>query len=166
MAFPTALTNAVDGTTEIVAAHLNNLETKVGIDSSADTDSLDYRVATLESIEIVEVDYGATSTLVGWSIVSLSFQNIGVKKIGKTVFIKFLISGTSNDITTSFTLPYSASGVPGYFIFRAIDNTSSATAGYGVMSSSTATLYTTPGLAGWTGSGTKTVSGQFFYETS
>lgn len=44
MAFPTAKTNAVDNTTEIVAAHLNNLEDKVGIDNSTDPDSLDYQL--------------------------------------------------------------------------------------------------------------------------
>ncbi len=44
MAFPTSKTNAVDNTTEIVAAHLNNLEDKVGIDGSSDADSLDYQL--------------------------------------------------------------------------------------------------------------------------
>jgi hypothetical protein len=42
MAFPATFTNAQDGVTEIIAAHINNLETKVGIDSSADATSLDY----------------------------------------------------------------------------------------------------------------------------
>jgi hypothetical protein len=42
MTFPTTLTNAVDGVTEIIAAHLNNLEAKVGIDGSAVVTSLDY----------------------------------------------------------------------------------------------------------------------------
>jgi hypothetical protein len=42
MAFPTTLTNAVDGVTEIIAAHLNSLEAKVGIDGSAVVTSLDY----------------------------------------------------------------------------------------------------------------------------
>jgi len=42
--FPTALTGAVDNTTDVLAKHLNNLEEKVGIDNSADTDSLDYKV--------------------------------------------------------------------------------------------------------------------------
>ena len=41
MPFPTALTNA-DATTPIQAADLNNLETKVGIDDSAVTTSLDF----------------------------------------------------------------------------------------------------------------------------
>jgi hypothetical protein len=44
MAFPTDKTVAVDGTTIIIAAHLNNLEDKVGITGSADTNSLDYKV--------------------------------------------------------------------------------------------------------------------------
>ena len=40
--FPTALTNAQDNVTDVLAKHLNNLEEKVGIDESAVTDSLDY----------------------------------------------------------------------------------------------------------------------------
>jgi hypothetical protein len=53
MAFPTTLTVAVDGQsgTEIVAAHLNSLETKVGIDSSAVVTSLDYLIKHASSIE-------------------------------------------------------------------------------------------------------------------
>ena len=42
--FPTALTNAVDGTTEILAKHINNLEAKVGVDGSGVATSLDYKV--------------------------------------------------------------------------------------------------------------------------
>lgn len=51
MAFPTTLTTAVDGVTEIVAAHLNNLETKVGIDSSAVVTSLDYLLKNAASVD-------------------------------------------------------------------------------------------------------------------
>lgn len=43
--FPTALTNAVDGSTDVLAKHLNNLEAKVGIDSSAVTTSHDYKLS-------------------------------------------------------------------------------------------------------------------------
>ncbi len=50
MAFPAALTNAVDGVTEIIAAHLNDLEAKVGIDGSAVPTSLDYLVKNAGSI--------------------------------------------------------------------------------------------------------------------
>ncbi|MBM4286893.1 MAG: hypothetical protein FJ135_01875 [Deltaproteobacteria bacterium] len=51
MAFPTTLTNAVDGVTEIEAAHLNNLEAKVGIDHSEDPDTLDYMLRHAGSID-------------------------------------------------------------------------------------------------------------------
>ena len=46
--FPTAKTEAVDNTTDVLAKHINNIEDKVGIDSSADADSLDYRVGIVE----------------------------------------------------------------------------------------------------------------------
>jgi|GEM_PF-2545798 hypothetical protein len=50
MSFPAELSNAVDGVTEIVAAHLNNLEAKVGIDNSAVVTSLDYLLKNTGSI--------------------------------------------------------------------------------------------------------------------
>lgn len=50
MAFPENLTNAVDGVTEIVAAHLNNLEAKVGVDGSTVATSLDYLLKNPASI--------------------------------------------------------------------------------------------------------------------
>jgi hypothetical protein len=49
MAFPDDLTNAIDGVTEIEAAHLNNLEKKAGINNSADTTSLDYQLRHADS---------------------------------------------------------------------------------------------------------------------
>jgi hypothetical protein len=51
MAFPTNLTNAVDTETEIIAAHLNNLEAKVGVDSSSVTTSIDYLLKNAASID-------------------------------------------------------------------------------------------------------------------
>jgi len=51
MSFPAALSNAIDGVTEIVAAHLNNLEAKVGTDNSAVVTSLDYLMKNAGSIE-------------------------------------------------------------------------------------------------------------------
>jgi hypothetical protein len=51
MPFPATLTNAVDGVTENVAAHLNNLEAKVGIDNSAVATSFDYLLKNAASIE-------------------------------------------------------------------------------------------------------------------
>lgn len=49
MAFPTDLTNAADGVTDVLAAHVNNLEAKVGIDGSAVTTSHDYKLSAVTS---------------------------------------------------------------------------------------------------------------------
>ena len=45
MAFPASLTNAVDNTTDVIAAHLNALEVKMGIDASAVTSTHDYKLS-------------------------------------------------------------------------------------------------------------------------
>ena len=51
MAFPSTLTGAIDGVTEIIAAHLNNLEAKVGVDGSEVVSSIDYLLKHAESID-------------------------------------------------------------------------------------------------------------------
>ena len=51
MSFPSTLTGAIDGVTEIEAAHLNNLEAKVGVDSSIDPSSLDYKLRNTSSLD-------------------------------------------------------------------------------------------------------------------
>ena len=51
MSFPSTLTGAIDGVTEIVSAHLNNLEEKVGVDSSAIASSLDYKLRSASSVD-------------------------------------------------------------------------------------------------------------------
>lgn len=45
MAFPTSLTNAADGVTDVLAAHINAVEAKIGIDSSATTTTHDYKLS-------------------------------------------------------------------------------------------------------------------------
>lgn len=50
MAFPSNLTSAVDGVTDVVADHLNNLEAKVGINGSLVTTSLDYLLRNPASV--------------------------------------------------------------------------------------------------------------------
>ncbi|MBU4448837.1 MAG: hypothetical protein KKD99_09635 [Proteobacteria bacterium] len=51
MSFPSTLTAAIDGVTEIVSAHLNNLEEKVGVDNSAIASSLDYQLKNASSVD-------------------------------------------------------------------------------------------------------------------
>jgi len=68
MAFPTDKTNAVDNTTDVLASHLNNIEDKVGLDDSADADSLDYRVGIVEDAVYTWKGAWVTATvlLVNW----------------------------------------------------------------------------------------------------
>ena len=50
--YPTDKTNAVDNVTDVLAKHINNLEDKVGIDNSADTNSIDYKLERLYKPEL------------------------------------------------------------------------------------------------------------------
>ena len=50
-----------------------------------------------------------TSTITGWT--TYTFNKIYYKKVGKTIFVSFVITGTSNANTTSFTLPYACSSL-------------------------------------------------------
>jgi hypothetical protein len=56
--FPVVKTNAIPDLTPIIAKHLNNLEDKVGIDSSVDPASLDYQVTAVQTQ--VNVDHDAS----------------------------------------------------------------------------------------------------------
>ncbi|MFA5381853.1 MAG: hypothetical protein WC356_01720 [Candidatus Micrarchaeia archaeon] len=65
MAFPANLTNVVDGITDVLAAHINNLEAKVGVDDSAVATSLDYLV---KSARTVQSPTSADTIDVDWSL--------------------------------------------------------------------------------------------------
>lgn len=69
MAFPTSLTSAVDGSTDVLAVHLNALEAKVGIDGSAVTTSHDYKLSTITGTDKV-VGVSATQTLTNKTLTS------------------------------------------------------------------------------------------------
>lgn len=118
--------------------------------------------------EGVWADYSATSTIVGWS--SFVAKKIYTKKIGKTVFVNFLIQGTSNATSSSCTLPYVSEAYPNYVegYIRAknegkniFDGTFSLAGGESTLKFLDTWLET-----GWTNSGTKLVSGQFLYESA
>lgn len=115
---------------------------------------------------VVYTDYSATSTIVGWS----SFTNkfIFYKKIGKLVFVEFYLSGTSNSITTTFTLPYNkAAGMQVYLPVLVQDNGTNQMGAITLPASgSTITCYSNVGFAGWTASGAKAVRGQMIYASA
>lgn len=104
--FPTAKTNAVDNVTDVLAKHINNLENKVGIDSSTDTSSLDYKVHTLQSALPSGAIVGTTDTqeLSGKTLKSPLFKGNWDGYIA--------IDATCTYVTsTTFTIPGDYTGI-------------------------------------------------------
>ena len=115
-------------------------------------------------------DYSASSTIMGWG--SISSKGIYTKKIGKTVFVKFDITGTSNSTGVTFTVPYTqaSDSISLYAALgAAVNNGSTISTGSGMsfgVGTSTITCY--PDLtysSAWVNSGTKRVIGSFFYQS-
>ena len=114
-------------------------------------------------------DYFATSTITGWA--ASPTGTIYTKKIGTTVFVSFAITGTSNATTGSFTLPYTSAAAPvsNLNCIRVLDGGAwIAGGGMVLMGASTTTvdLYKQMDGAAFTNSGTRTVQGSFFYEST
>lgn len=116
--FPTALTNAVDGSTDVLAKHINNIEAKVGIDSSAVNTSHDYKLSLVTSTaKAVPNSYLDTDTsLAANSDVKIATQkatkayvdtNVGIltsSKFGPEGFLingKIVVSVASNNLTVA-----------------------------------------------------------------
>lgn len=114
-------------------------------------------------------DYSETSTVTGWT--SFTAKKIFYKKIGKLTYVSFEITGTSNATGASFTLPTNNNASIGMqVIMYARDNTGTSVAGTVFMDPSTATVVGAPTVggssSGWTNSGTKSIIGQFVYQTA
>ena len=127
--------------------------------------SMPYAFSPKPAEEGVWADYGATSTIVGWS--SYTTKQIYTKKIGKTVFVAFNIQGTSDSTATTFTLPYTnTAGISVYNTYMGQD-TGGGYAPYSLYLAATGStvVFNVAGLsATWTASGAKGIVGQFFYE--
>jgi hypothetical protein len=131
---------------------------------------LDKRLKALEARDSdgVVTDYSTTSTVTGWS--STTAKGIYYYKIGKIVFVRFYITGTSDSTAVFFSLPYAkVAGMNVTVAIQATDNGGTATVGMAQMSTtatSTVNCYTSIAGAAWTNSGTKAVAGEFFYWTA
>jgi len=51
MAFPNSFTEITPFETQILDTHIQNIETKVGLDNSVDPDSLDYKLCSITSTD-------------------------------------------------------------------------------------------------------------------
>ncbi len=119
-------------------------------------------------------DYTATSTITGWASFTAGRKFVMYKRVGKTVFVAFHLEGTSNATGVSFTLPLTAVTVGSVFAFGALlpvarDNGAVvSTYAYCALDNNSATVncYASSAGGAWTNSGTKIVSGQFWYETA
>lgn len=113
------------------------------------------------------VNYGGSSTVVGWS--SRSYTNIYYKKVGNLVFVDFGISGTSNDTVIHFSLPFTSdSGTGSVFVMRAYEN---GTYSYGLgqldASDTTVEFWKAANKPTWNSGGvTNAIFGQFWYNAT
>ncbi len=109
------------------------------------------------------IDYSATSTIVGWS--SFTTKLIRYRIIGKQMFVSFVIEGTSNSTTTTFTLPQQNKNIPQFQYIYAANNGAFASNSYlyCIANSQTITLYQNNSTT-WAVSGSKQIYGQFFIE--
>ena len=96
LAGPTTGSAAAPTFRALVAADIPDL-------SSSYVTTTTYNNAVLDS---GWVDISNTSTIVGWS--SFTTKVLKYRRIGKSLYVKYSIAGTSNSTTTSFTVPYTS----------------------------------------------------------
>ena len=127
-------------------------------------------IKTMDMVTSVAwTDYSGTSTVEGWS--SFTNKKIFYKKVGKLVFVKFQITGTSSQTYARFSLPFSiAAGVHVTVAIQVQDNgTTQATSGLLQSSTpptSTMLCYKRIDALPFLNSGVKGVIGEFFYEAA
>ena len=101
MAFPTDLTNAVDDITDAKAEQLNNLEAKVGIDSSTVKKSHDYKLSGVSDTDKAASLTG-TETLTNKTLTSPTTTGTddGVETLENKTLISPTTTGTDDGVET------------------------------------------------------------------
>jgi hypothetical protein len=109
-------------------------------------------------------DISTTSTVVGWA--TTTTKNIKYMVSGKMVTVMFQISGTSNAVTSTFTVPIASSSTSpaSVDVCFGVDNgvPSYMTAALPPGTSTVNCLYQSSSL--WTNSGLKQISGHIIYQ--
>ena len=109
-------------------------------------------------------DYSGISNIIGWT--SYTEKTLEYKRVGNLVFVHFRITGESDLVTASFTLPFTDASIQNPINPILTWNDSVRQIGYAVVVGTSALLV--PNAAGssgtWVNSGTKLVMGQFWYE--
>lgn len=107
--------------------------------------------------------------IAGWAAGATG--NILYKKIGSLVFVKFFITGTSNDTVAVINLPFTGTADFDQYILAGLckDNGTDLTAPSLMRIPGSVTqvlLYKNFAFDAWTASGVKEIRGQFFYEAA
>jgi len=114
VAFPTGLTSAVDSVTDITAALLNNVEAKIGIDSSAVTTSHDYKLSGVTGTDKA-VSKAGTETLTNKTLTSPVINtptgDVATLTGSETLTNKTLTKPTVNGSISAFTTDTDAATV-------------------------------------------------------
>ena len=133
--------------------------------------TIEQLAASLKSLNMVTAvpwtPYHETSTIVGWT--SYSGLLIEYKKnVDGLVLVNFRIYGTSDAVTTSFTLPYAEGSASSFIDTCLCEDDGTRAIGFLNMSGSTVvfTKDATSASNGWTASGDKEIYGQFVYEVA
>ena len=132
--------------------------------------ALQRRLEHLETLETLAIipwnDYSGSSTFVGWSAGTLN-ASVKYKLIGKLLFCQYNIYGTSNNATTTFTLPYiSLDAANMLATCAAQDNGAIISNAVAYGGNPNIQFYKDWNGTAFTASGAKRVWGQFFYETA
>jgi hypothetical protein len=106
-------------------------------------------------------DYSSISTVVGWS--SFTTKRIWYYILESITFVFFTLEGTSNSDATTFTVPYMSNSNNIFSCTKVADDNPNLEGAYGSMTSGSNVVTLNGYGADWTSSGTKRVSGQFFY---
>ena len=157
LAGPTTGSAAAPTFRALVAADIPDL-------SSSYVTTTTYNNAVLDS---GWVDISNTSTIVGWS--SFTDKILKYRRIGKTLYVKYGLTGTSNSTAVSFTVPYTFA-TPAAGNTHHVLNNGTSSIGFPSMNansnvieflrySSLTTVTTT-----WTASGTKQIYGFLIIE--
>lgn len=162
----TKLTALTETTSPATSDDVYIVTTPGGTPASKRCTIANLRTAMSVPVEAAWADYGATSTIVGFS--SIATKVIRYKQIGKLMSIIYYIEGTSNATNFTFTLPTASAAASTFVeaIVRVQDNSGAFTTGLLVLAanSSTVTLYASVAAGAWTAGNTKISVGQFFYE--
>ena len=111
-------------------------------------------------------DYSGSSTIVGFSVVSSKL--VQTKRVGKSVWVNYVLTGTSNANTISFTVPYQSASTGATYntIGFTLTNGTYATGVSLIPNSSyVVTVYPTAAQGNWT-NGTSNIAGQFTYQSA